>query len=67
MHGIYYVILPLFAVLLVVLTGAALYMGVFKAHRDTASFTRKTLSGLVSGAISCLAWATLYSHHYLGW
>lgn len=67
MHGIYYVILPLFAVLLVFLTTAALYLGVFKAGRDTASAFRKTVSGIASGAISCLAWFFMYSHHYLGW
>jgi len=67
MHGIYYVILPLFAALLVLLSAAALYMGVFKAHRDTATFAKKTLSGIASGAFSCLAWAAMFSHHYLGW
>ncbi|WP_272699487.1 hypothetical protein [Desulfovibrio sp. Fe33] len=67
MHGIYYVILPLFAVLLVVLTTAALYMGVFKADRESASPFRKTVSGIASAAVSCLAWFFMYSHHYLGW
>ncbi|GEM_PF-719174 len=67
MHGIYYVILPLFAVLLVLLTSAALYMGVFRAHRDTASFGRKIFSGIAGGAISCLVWFFMYSHQYLGW
>jgi len=67
MHGIYYVILPMFAVLLVLLSTAALYMGVFKAHRETVSFTKKTISGIASGTASCLAWFFMYSHHYLGW
>lgn len=67
MHGIYYVILPLFAVLLVLLSAAALYMGLFKAHKESASFSRKTLSGIASGAVSCVAWFFMYSHHYLGW
>jgi sorbitol-specific phosphotransferase system component IIC len=67
MHGIYYIILPFFAVLLVLLTTAALYMGVFRAHRESASFGKKTISGIASGVLSCLAWFFMYSHHYLGW
>lgn len=67
MHGIYSIILPLFAVLLVLLTTAALYMGVFRAHRDGASAVRKALSGVASGALACLAWFFMYSHQYLGW
>lgn len=67
MHGIHYVILPLFAVLLVLLTMAALYMGVFKAHRDTASAARKAVSGVASGILACLTWFFMYSHRYLGW
>ena len=67
MHGIYYVILPLFAVLLVTLTTAALYMGVFKAHRETATFGKKTVSGIASGTLSALVWFFMYSHQYLGW
>jgi len=67
MHGIYYVILPLVAVLLVLMSSAALYMGVFKAHRSAASFAKKMFSGVASGTVSCLVWSVLYSHHYLGW
>jgi predicted small integral membrane protein len=67
MHGIYYVILPLFAALLVLLTVAALYMGVFKAHRASASMGKKAFSGIASGVLSCLVWFFMYSHHYLGW
>lgn len=67
MHGIYYVLLPLFAVLLVVLTTAALYMGLFRAARPTVSTARKAFSGIASGVIACLAWFFMYSHRYLGW
>ncbi|NDV19842.1 hypothetical protein GO013_10460 [Pseudodesulfovibrio sp. JC047] len=67
MHGIYYVILPLFAVLLVLLSASALYMGVFRAHGDTVSYTKKVFSGIASGVVSCLVWSILYSHHFLGW
>ncbi len=67
MHGIYYVTEPAFAVFLVLASTAALYMGIFKAHRPTMSFAKKTFSGLVSGSISCLAWFFMYSHQYLGW
>lgn len=67
MHGIYYVILPFFAVLLVLLSTAALYMGVFKAHRETTPFGKKLCSGIAGGLLSCLAWFFMYSHHYLGW
>ena len=67
MHGIYYIIQPLFAVLLVLMTAAALYMVVFKAHRDTASFAKKVVSGITGGLFSCLAWFFMYSHQYIGW
>lgn len=67
MHGIYYVIKPLFAALLLLLTAATLYMGVFKAQRENTSFARKTISGICSGAISAVSWFFMYSHHYMGW
>lgn len=67
MHGIYYIIKPLFALFLILATSAALYMGIFKAHRETATFKKKTLSGIASVLLSCCIWAVLYSHHYLGW
>ena len=67
MHGIYYILLPLFAALLVVLTTAALYMGVFRAAGPAVSTTRKAFSGIASGVIACLAWFFLSSHQYLGW
>lgn len=67
MHGIYYILLPLFGVLLVVLTTAALYMGVFRAAGPAVSTAKKAVSGIASGVIACLAWFFMYSHQYLGW
>jgi hypothetical protein len=54
-------------VLLFLAGGAAIYMGLFKAHRLTASFSRKVFSGIAAYAISATAWFFIYSHHYLGW
>lgn len=67
MHGIYFLLQPLFMVLLVLAGAAALYMGVFKAHRPGAGFARKAVSGVLSGVLSATVWAISYSHHYLGW
>jgi hypothetical protein len=47
--------------------GAVIHMGVFKAHRPETGFCQKVLGGIMSYAISALAWLALYSYHYLGW
>lgn len=67
MHGIYYYLKPLFVIFLMLMTLAALYMGVFKADRTSASFSSKVFSGIASGIISVVTWSVLYSHQYLGW
>jgi hypothetical protein len=47
--------------------GAAIYMGVFKAHRPETGFGKRIFSGIASYGISALAWLAMYSYHYLGW
>jgi hypothetical protein len=47
--------------------GAAIHMGFFKAHRETASFTRRVLGGVAAYGMSAGIWFFMYSHHYLGW
>lgn len=53
--------------LLIIASGAALYMGLFKAHRDGAGFVKKALGGVVSFGLSAAVWLAMYSHHYLKW
>lgn len=58
----------IFLMLLLILSGgAAIHMGVFKAHRPETGFGRRVFSGIVSYGISALAWLAMYSYHYLGW
>lgn len=47
--------------------GAALHMGLFKAHKKDTSFTRKALGGVVSYGLSGVFWFFCYSHYYMGW
>ena len=54
-------------VLLVLASGAALYMGLFQSHRKSASFGKKALSGIISYGVSACVWFFMYSFHYLGW
>jgi len=54
-------------ILLFLAGGAAIHMGIFKAHRETASFSRKVLGGIAAYGISAMAWFFMYSYHYLGW
>ncbi|WP_461208617.1 hypothetical protein [Desulfocurvus sp. DL9XJH121] len=65
MHGIYLYLQPAFLVVLVLATAAALYMGIFKAHRKGAG--AKALWGTASGVLSAAVWAFFYSHQYMGW
>lgn len=53
--------------LLVVSSGRALHMGVFKAHRENTTFLKRTIGGIVSYALSAIVWLAMYSHHYMGW
>jgi len=61
------VVFTLLAVLLILSTAAALYLGVFRAGGADVRLSRKALAGLSSGAFSIAFWGVLYSHHYLGW
>lgn len=54
-------------VMLFLLTGSALFMGVFKGHKETVSLGRKVLGRGVSYGISLVFWCSCYSWHYLGW
>ena len=54
-------------IILVLSGGAAIHMGVFRAHRPEAGFGKKVFGGIVSYGISALAWLAMYSYHYLGW
>jgi hypothetical protein len=47
--------------------GAAIHLGLFKTHRETASFTCKVLGGVAAYGISAVIWFFMYSHHHLGW
>jgi hypothetical protein len=54
-------------IVLVLSGGAALHLGLFKAHRSETGYNKKVIGGIVSYAISTLAWLAMYSYHYLGW
>ena len=54
-------------ILLILSGGAALHLGVFKAHRPETGMVRKVLGGIASYGISTLVWLALYSYHYLDW
>jgi hypothetical protein len=54
-------------VLLILSGGAALHLGIFKAHRPEAKWSRKAFGGIVSYGLSAAVWIILYSYHYLGW
>jgi hypothetical protein len=58
----------IFLMLVLVLSGgAAIHMGVFKAHRPETGSGKRIFSAIVSYGISALAWLAMYSYHYLGW
>jgi hypothetical protein len=57
----------LLALLLFLASGAALYLGAFRAGRAARGLGYKTFSGLCSWLISGVAWYYLYSFHYLSW
>ena len=54
-------------ILLILGGGAALHLGVFKAHDPGTGFAKRTFGGIVSYGISAAVWLILYSYHYLGW
>ena len=55
------------ALLLVLTSGAATYMGIFKASGHEKSSGFKAVSGIISYGLSGILWFFMYSHHYLGW
>lgn len=54
-------------ILLFLAGGAALHMGIFKAHQEEKSLLAKTITGILSYGFSAVFWFFSYSHHYLGW
>ena len=59
-----------FIILMIVLVlsgGAALHLGIFKAHRPETGTVKKVLGGIVSYGMSAAVWLVFYSYHYLGW
>lgn len=67
MHGLYFVTNLIFFAVLLLATGAALYMGVFRAHRDGVSMASKFFRGVLSALISGATWFGLSSWTYLSW
>ena len=67
MSGIAFYTQIVFSVFLLWATSAALYMGVFHAHRDTVSLRSKHLRGVFSVILACVIWFFLYSWSYLSW
>jgi hypothetical protein len=61
------IVFILLMILLILSGGAALHLGIFKAHRPEISTVKKTLGGVVPYGISAAFWLVLYSYHYLGW
>jgi hypothetical protein len=54
-------------ILLILSSGAAFQMGLFKGHLDKTGFVKRALGGVCAYGLSILIWLTLYSHYYLGW
>jgi hypothetical protein len=67
MHGIFFYFQVAFMLLLFLATGSALYMGVFRAHRDGLSLSSKVVRGMLSAFMSVAMWFGLYSWSYLSW
>ena len=67
MHGLYTYTEPLFMLLLVLATTAALFKGVFRADRETLAFSWKLAAGIGSGLISVIVWYLMYTWTYLSW
>ncbi len=55
------------ALILFLASGAAVYMGIFKADKPGRGLAYKTLTGLCSYTFSGVAWYFMYSYHYLRW
>jgi hypothetical protein len=61
------IVFLLLMALLIVSSGAALHMAVFKGHREGTGFAKKVMGGIVSYLISGMAWLFMYSYVFLGW
>jgi hypothetical protein len=67
MHGIFFYLETFFMLFILFATGAALYMGIFKAHKSSVSLGAKLASGFLSAIIAGATWFGLYSWSYLSW
>ena len=67
MLGIYFILQIAFAVFLLWAMSAALYMGLFHAHRETVQTSRKHLSAVVSVTLATIICYLMYSWSYLSW
>ncbi|MBO4316839.1 MAG: hypothetical protein J5855_00980 [Mailhella sp.] len=67
MTGIYFYLQILFAIVLLWAWAAAIYMGIFHAHRPQVSTGRKHLSAVVSTLCSGIICFFMYSWSYLSW
>ena len=67
MLGLYFVGQIFLAIVLVWAVAAAVYMGIFHAHRNSVALGFKTLAGFVSISISLVLCYLAYSWTYLSW
>ncbi len=67
MTGIYFYLQILFAMLLFWAWSAAIYMGIFHAHRPGTGSGRRGLSALASASASAVICFFMYSWSYLSW
>lgn len=67
MLGIYFYLQIAFGIFLLWATSAALYMGVFHAHRETVAMSCKAIAGVVSVVVASAVWFFMYSWTYLSW
>jgi len=63
----HYIVFTLLALLLFLASGAAIHMGVFKAHRRETGAANKIVTGIVSYVIAGTYWYLAYGYHYLDW
>ncbi|MBA4394780.1 MAG: hypothetical protein C0407_14615 [Desulfobacca sp.] len=57
---------PLIA-FLIVSSGTALHMAVFKSHHEETGVAKKVIGGIVSYLFSGLVWLLMTSYTFLGW
>ncbi|MBI5605064.1 MAG: hypothetical protein HY879_17145 [Deltaproteobacteria bacterium] len=61
------IVFVLLMLLLVMSSGAAIHMALFKGHRRETGFAKKVIGGFVSYLLSGTAWLFMYSYTFLGW